>query len=174
MNKGFTVVEMLVVLSIIGTITGIVIFNVGSQQRNSALLRSAQNLSLNLRRVENFALSSKIFKTSGVPCGWGIHFNGVGSTSYIIFADKAMNVNCSDRDFTRAADGSEDFENIKLDPQITISSLGDGLSDVIFSPPEPSVVFVPNQTTVGIILSNRDFATREVRINKTGFISSPQ
>ncbi|MDO8443462.1 MAG: prepilin-type N-terminal cleavage/methylation domain-containing protein [Candidatus Azambacteria bacterium] len=173
MNKGFTVVEMLVVLSIIGVITGIVIFNVGSQQRNSALLRSAQNLSLNLRRIENFALSSKTFKTSGVPCGWGAHFNGAGSASYIIFADKAASVNCWDRDFARAVDGSEDFENINLDPQITISSLSGGLSDIIFSPPEPSVVFVPNQTTVSIILNNRDFATREVRINKTGFISSP-
>lgn len=165
--------EMLVVLSIIGIITGMVIFNVGSQQRNSALLRSAQNLSLNLRRIQNFALSSKTFKTSGVPCGWGIHFNGVGSKSYVIFADKAASVNCSDRDFARAADGSEDFENINLDAQITVSSLSGGLSDIVFSPPEPSVVFIPNQTTVSVILSNRDSATREVRINKTGFISTP-
>ena len=165
--------EMLVVLSIIGIITGMVIFNVGSQQRNSALLRSAQNLSLNLRRIQNFALSSKTFKTSGVPCGWGIHFNGVGSKSYVIFADKAASVNCSDRDFARAADGSEDFENINLDAQITVSSLSGGLSDIVFSPPEPSVVFIPNQTTVSVILNNRDSATREVRINKTGFISTP-
>lgn len=174
MNRGFTVVEMLVVLSIIGVITGIVVFNVGSQQRNSALLRSAQNLSLNLRRIENFALSSKVFKTSGVPCGWGVHFNGAGSTSYVIFADKAVSVDCFDRDFIRAVDGSEDFENINLDPQIAISNLGGGVSDVVFSPPEPSVVFVPDQAAVDIVLSNRDFATREIRVNKTGFISSPQ
>jgi len=173
MNKGFTVLEMLVVLSIIGIITGIVIFDVGSQQRNLALLRSAQNLSLNLRQMENFALSSKTFKTSGVPCGWGIHFNGAGSTSYIIFADKAINMNCSDRDFIRAADGSEDLENINIDPQITFSSLSGGLSDVIFSPPEPSVVFVPNQTMATIVLVNKKGTTRTIIINKTGFISSP-
>ncbi len=165
--------EMLVVLSIIGIITGIVIFDVGSQQRNLALLRSAQNLSLNLRQMENFALSSKTFKTSGVPCGWGIHFNGAGSTSYIIFADKAINMNCSDRDFIRAADGSEDLENVNIDPQITFSNLSGGLSDVIFSPPEPSVVFVPNQTMATIILVNKKGATRTIIINKTGFISSP-
>ena len=173
MNKGFTVVEMLVVLSIIGTITGIVVFNVGSQQRNLALLRSAQNLSLNLRRVENFALSSKTFKTSGVPCGWGIHFSGAGSTNYIIFADKAINANCSDRDFTRAVDGSEDLENINIDMQITFSSFSGGLSDVIFSPPEPTVVFVPNQTTATIVLVNKSGTTKTININKTGFISSP-
>ena len=173
MNKGFTVVEILAVLSIIGIITGIVIFDVGSQQRNLALLRSAQNLSLNLRRVENFTLSSKTFKTSGVPCGWGIHFNGTDSTSYIIFADKAINMDCSDRDFIRAADGSEDLESINIDPQIAFSSLSGGLSDVIFSPPEPSVVFVPNQTIVTIVLINKSGATKTININKTGFISSP-
>ena len=173
MNKGFTVVEMLVILSIIGIITGIVIFDVGSQRRNLALLRSAQNLSLNLRRVENFALSSKTFRTSGVPCGWGVHFNGAGSTNYIIFADKAVNADCSDRDFARAADGSEDLENINIDLQITFSSLSGGLSDVIFSPPEPSVVFAPNQTTATIVLVNKSGATKTIIINKTGFISSP-
>lgn len=165
--------EMLVVLSIIGIITGIVIFDVGSQRRNLALLRSAQNLSLNLRRVENFALSSKTFRTSGVPCGWGVHFNGAGSTNYIIFADKAVNADCSDRDFARAADGSEDLENINIDLQITFSSLSGGLSDVIFSPPEPSVVFAPNQTTATIVLVNKSGATKTIIINKTGFISSP-
>ena len=172
MSKGFTFIEMLVVLSIIGVITGMVIFNVGSEQKNSALLRSAQNLSLNLRRSQNFALSSKTFRTSGVPCGWGLHFNGAGSTSYIIFADTATAANCSDRDFARVADGSEDFENINLDPQIMISSLSAGLSDIVFSPPEPSVFFAPDQTTASIILSNYD-TTREVKINKTGFISLP-
>ena len=164
---------MLVILSIIGIITGIVIFDVGSQRRNLALLRSAQNLSLNLRRVENFALSSKTFRTSGVPCGWGVHFNGAGSTNYIIFADKAVNADCSDRDFARAADGSEDLENINIDLQITFSSLSGGLSDVIFSPPEPSVVFAPNQTTATIVLVNKSGATKTIIINKTGFISSP-
>lgn len=173
MNSGFTLIEMLVVLAIIVIITGIVIFNTSLERQNSALLRSAQKLSLDLRRAQSFALSSKVFKTSGVPCGWGAHFNGIGSDNYIIFADLAVNQNCSDRDFIRAANGSEDFETINLESGITVSGLSGGLSDIVFTPPDPIVTFTPAQTSVGITLINKNSATRVITINKTGFISSP-
>jgi len=172
-SKGFTLIEMLVVLAIIVVITGIVIFNVGTERQNSALLRSSQKLSLDLRRTQNFALSSKVFKTTGVPCGWGVHFNGINSTNYIIFADLAVNQNCSDRDFIRAANGSEDFETINLESGITVSGLSGGLTDIIFTPPDPVVTFTPNQTSVSVTLINKNSATRAITVNKTGFISSP-
>ncbi len=171
---GFTLIELLVVVSIIVIISAIVIFNVGFERQNSALLRSSQKLSLDLRRIQSFTLSSKTYKTSGVvPCGWGVHFNGAGSTSYFIFADLASSLDCSNRDFIRAADGSEDFETINFDAGINISSLSNNLSDVVFSPPEPTVNLTPNQTSASIILINKDGATRTININKTGFISSP-
>jgi len=172
-NTGFTLIEMLVVLAIMVIITGIVIFNVGTQRQNSALLRSAQKLSLDLRRAQSYALSSKIFRTMGVPCGWGVHFNGVSSTSYIIFADLASAQDCSNEDFIRDSNGSEDFEVANLEAGITINSLSNNLSDVVFSPPEPTVNFTPNQTSASVVLINKDGVTRAININKTGFISSP-
>lgn len=173
MSKGFTLIEILVVLATIIIITGIVIFNIGNERQNSALLRSAQKLSLDLRRAQSFALSSKTYKTSGVPCGWGIHFSGVGSTNYIIFADLASAVNCSDRDFIRAGNGSEDFETANLESGISINSLSGNLSDVVFTPPDPTVNFTPGQTSANIVLINKNGATRTINVNKTGFISSP-
>ncbi len=170
---GFALIEVLVVLAVIVIITGVVIFNIGSERQNSALLRSAQKLSLDLRRVQSFALSSKVFKTSGVPCGWGAHFNGAGSDNYVVFADLAVSQNCSDRDFVRAANGSEDFETINLESGITISSLSSGLSDIVFTPPDPIVTFTPSQVSVNIILINKNSTIRSITINKTGFISSP-
>lgn len=173
MNKGFTLIEILVVLAIIVIITGIVIFNIGNERQNSALLRSAQKLSLDLRRAQSFALSSKVFKTFGVPCGWGVHFNGVDSDSYVIFADLATDQNCSDRDFIRAASGSEDFETLNLESGITVSNLSGSLSDIVFTPPEPTVTFTPAQISADITLINKNFTTRAITVNKTGFISSP-
>ena len=172
-SKGFTLIEMLVVSAIIVVITGIVIFNIGAERQNSALFRSAQKLSLDLRQVQSFAISSKVFKTSGVPCGWGAHFNGVSSKSYVIFADLAVNQNCSDRDFIRAANGSEDLETVNLESGITVSNLSGGLTDVIFTPPDPTVTFTPAQTSAIVTLINKNSATRAITINKTGFISSP-
>lgn len=171
--KGFTLIEMLVVLAIIVIITGIVVFNIGTERQNSALLRSAQKLSQDLRRAQSFTLSSKVFKTSGVPCGWGAHFNGIGSSSYVIFADLAVNQNCSDRDFIRAANGSEDFETVNLESGITVSSLSGGLSDIIFTPPDLVTTFTPNQASVNIVLINQNSIIRAVTTNKNGFISSP-
>ena len=173
MSKGFTLIELLVVLAIIIIITGVVIFNINSERQNSALFRSAQNLSLNLRRSQNYAFSSKTFRNGGVPCGWGVHFNGVNSLSYIIFADLATSQNCSDRDFIRATDGSEDFETVNFETGITISSLSGSLTDVVFTPPDPTVNFTPAQISVSITLINKNSLTRLITINKTGIISSP-
>jgi len=170
---GFTLIEILVVLTIIIIITGIFIFNVGIERQNSALLRSAQKLSLDLRRAQSFALSSKTYKTSGFPCGWGVHFSGLGSTNYIIFADMAAAADCSSRNFMRATDGSEDFKTVNFDAGVNISSLSINLSDIVFSPPDPVVNFTPNQTSASIVLINKKGNTRLININKTGFISSP-
>ena len=173
MNNGFTLIELLVVLAIIIIITGIVIFNINTERQNSALFKSVQNLSLNLRRVQNYAFSSKTFGNTGVPCGWGVHFNGVNSVSYIIFADLAVNQNCSDRDFIRAANGSEDFEIINLESGIKVSVLSGGLTDIVLTPPEPKVNFTLDQSSASITLINKNSLTRLISINKTGFISSP-
>ncbi|MEK7087480.1 MAG: prepilin-type N-terminal cleavage/methylation domain-containing protein, partial [Patescibacteria group bacterium] len=168
MSRGFTLIELLVVLAIIIIVTGVVSFNINSERQNSALFRSAQNLSLNLRQSQNYALSSKIFGSGGVPCGWGIHFNGVDSTSYIIFADLALSQDCSDRDFVRAASGSEDFETVNFESGIKISVLSNNLSDVVFTTPDPIVTFTPVQSLSSITLINKNFVTRVININKTG------
>ncbi len=173
-GAGFTLIEIVVVVGIIGVITGIVVFNVNAERQNSTLMRSAQKLSLDLRRAQSFALSSKTFKATGVPCGWGVHFNGEKSTNYIIFADLATAQNCGDRDFIRAANASEDFEIANLETSITVKSLSGGLSDVVFTAPEPTVTITPTQTLASITLTNRSGSTRVINFNKTGYISSPQ
>lgn len=173
MSKGFTLIELLVVLAIIIIITGVVSFNINSESQNSALFRSAQNLYLNLRQAQNFALSSKTFGSGSVPCGWGVHFNGVNSTSYIIFTDLALNQNCSDRDFLRATDGSEDFETVNFESGIKVSILSNSLSDVVFTPPDAIVTLTPTQTLASITLINKNSTTRVITVNKVGFISSP-
>ncbi len=174
-DSGFTILEVLVVLSIVSLFTGMTIFSVVSERQSSSLFRSAQNLSLNLRRAQNYALSSKNFKNSGVPCGWGVHFNGVNLSSYVIFADSVpAGSDCQNQDNKRNSDGSEDFETVKFESGIKISSLTDNFSDVVFSPPAPTVVFSSSgRSQVSIVLTNRDAATRTVTVNTTGFISSP-
>ncbi len=175
MNKdninGFTLIELLVTSSIIVIISTIVIFNIGLERQNSALFRSAQKLSLDLRRAQSFALSSKTYKTTGVPCGWGMHFNGINSTSYVIFADLAAATDCSNRDFVRAGSGTEDFETINLEAGIKVNSLSGNLSDIVFTPPDPIVKFTPDQISATIVLINKNSDSRIINVNKVGLIS---
>ena len=91
----------------------------------------------------------------------------------MVFADMAAAADCSNRDFIRAANGSEDFEVANFEAGITISGLSNNLSNIVFSPPDPTVNFIPDQTSASIVLINKNGATRAVTINKTGFISSP-
>jgi len=154
---------MLVCLAIIVILTGIVIFNIGSQRQNSALLRSAQKLSLDLRRAQTYALASKKFKTdSDVPWGWGVHLFGAGSGNYVIFADR-------DNNKIRTND-NEDLETVNFEKGTSLNF--SNINDVVFIPPDPIVTFTPDQTSASIVLINKDGATRTININKTGFISS--
>jgi len=163
MNRGFTLIEVMVVLAIIMVIMGIVVFNTGTERQGSALLRSAQTVSLNLRRAENYALSSKTFKNNpDVPWGWGAHFSGAGSTNYIIFADLNNN---------QIYDSGEDFETAYFENGVSLNTVN--ISDVVFIPPSPTVIFTPGQNSASINLINQNSETRIIVINKTGFISSP-
>src|SRR3989338_3253530 len=83
-QKGFTVIELLVVLGIIVLISASILANYRGQQRESALTRSAQKLALDLRRAQTLAVSSTLHH-SEIPYGYGVHFDK-NVNSYFIFA----------------------------------------------------------------------------------------
>lgn len=163
-EAGFTLVEMIVTLSIAAIVTALVIGNLGTVRFRLALTRSAQRLSLDLHRAESDSLTSREFKTSGVPAGWGMHFYGAGSTSYTIFADLG-----NPGDNIRAADGSEDLESFNFEPGVTMTS--SNITDIVFIPPDPTIIFTPAVISASIVLSTIDGSlTRTVTINKFGAI----
>jgi prepilin-type N-terminal cleavage/methylation domain-containing protein len=86
MSKGFTLVELLAVISIIVLLTSITLPNYRTGDQNMSLERSAHKLSLDLRRAQGMAVSVSSFEGE-YPFGYGIYFNLNQSDSYIIFAD---------------------------------------------------------------------------------------
>ncbi len=83
--RGFTLIEMLVVLAIMTIITSIVLFGQGTFNRSISLTDTAYTIALSVRQAQSLGLSSRIF--SGVQnAGYGTHF-ARGSNSYIVFAD---------------------------------------------------------------------------------------
>ena len=83
--RGFTLVEMLVVLSIIAIITTIALFGQSTFNRSVLLTDASYTVALSLREMQSLGLSSRKF--SGVQnAGYGGRFTGSGN-SFLLFAD---------------------------------------------------------------------------------------
>lgn len=85
-SRGFTLVEMLVVLAIIVVVTLIAITGQGNFNRSIILTDTAYTLAFSIREAQSLGLSSRLF--SGVQnAGYGIHLTNAVPTTYSLFAD---------------------------------------------------------------------------------------
>lgn len=85
---GFTLIELLAVIFIISLISGSIAVSYWSSQKQYNVSRAAQRLAVDLRRVQNMALSGA---TQGavVPRGYGLFIQAAGQ--YILFYNTSAN-----------------------------------------------------------------------------------
>lgn len=82
--RGFTLVEMIVVLAIIIVITGIVISGQSAYNQSLILSDTAYSVAFSVRQAQSLGLASR--SAAGfTDAGYGVHF--AGSAGYTIFAD---------------------------------------------------------------------------------------
>jgi prepilin-type N-terminal cleavage/methylation domain-containing protein len=95
-NKGMTLVELLVVLSIFAIISMTVAFNYGNYKSTTSTNVLAQNVALSIREAQGYAMGVKSASVGGsnIFPGYGVHFtpsaSGLisgSSKSFILFAD---------------------------------------------------------------------------------------
>ena len=84
--RGFTLVEMVVVLAIISIITLIAVFGQTTFNRSMVLTDTAYTLAFSIREAQSFGLSSRVFNATQ-NAGYGLHFVHNIPTSYTLFAD---------------------------------------------------------------------------------------
>jgi len=104
-QRGFTLIELLTVVFIIGVLAVIVVMGFPEMKENLALKRAAHQLSQNLRRTQEMAMSSLSLQesencSSPFPAakGYGIYIDllGLGNKNYKLYADTAGDTNISD------------------------------------------------------------------------------
>ena len=184
MKKGFTLLEITIVVTIIALLSTIFIANYRGGERQFALKRSAHKLAQDLRGVQEMAMSSRATPSEFGPetfpkGGYGIHFKK-GLSSYIIFADCNGNgeadeigsaQNC--RDATELNPYPETIETISLEESIIVSNLlpisGGNTLEITFFPPDPIVTITPSANSASVILSF-DGQIKTVSINSVGLI----
>ncbi|MES2931569.1 MAG: prepilin-type N-terminal cleavage/methylation domain-containing protein [Patescibacteria group bacterium] len=86
--RGFTLVEMIVVLAIIIIITTIALLGQSSFNRSMVLTDTAYTIAFSVREAQSLGISSRTFAGTQ-DAGYGIHFTNLAPTAYKLFADIA-------------------------------------------------------------------------------------
>lgn len=188
-KRGFTLLEITVVVAIITLLSTIFLANYRAGERVFALQRSIHKLSQDLRRVEEMAISAQGFKesddTSTFPKGgYGIYFK-INPTfgecenvpnGYCIFlfadcnGDKQYNgpaagiISCADATSENPFSNGEKIEELSLENGIKVSEFSHSeyydYLNITFFPPDPEVTFNFEGSTI-----EEDFVSITLTIN---------
>jgi len=179
-NKGFTLIEVMIVIAIIGILSAIFILNYQSFRRQLALKRSAVKLAQDIRRVQEMAMAAEecLKCGGGVPSrGYGIYLRKVPPskihTSYILFANEKD----TDENYFYYDQGEDTtIEVISLEPGVKIKNINFPHLNIVFTPPDPTV-FIGKEgededlAIITISLIEDDDKTETIEVNKAGLVS---
>lgn len=84
--RGFTLIEMMVVLTIIIVITGVVLSSQSSFNKTLILANTAYDLALTIRSAETYGIASQV--SEGITnAGYGLDFQAASDDTFTFFAD---------------------------------------------------------------------------------------
>ena len=180
--SSFTLIEVLVTISIIAILTGIFFVNYRSGQQQFTLQRAANKLAQDIRRTEAMAIESKKCSPPPVSCpsGGGVPAGGYGfyvdksswPDRYFIYADNSAISQCYNL--------GEAIETIYLEKGVIIKDLNPGNPSfsVNFLPPDPTINFkyqdctdiIQNSVIITIALETDNSKTKTITVNKAGLV----
>ncbi len=137
----------MVIIGILSLLSATLILYSRTGERQINLFREQARVISVLSRAKSLSIAT--FGQTGVPCGYGIHFEA--PSTFLIFKDLAADCKASDRKYSGV---SEIHESFKLDSTVIFDSLN--LSDIIFIPPDPRVIISPPQDEATIVIKTID------------------
>ncbi len=171
MKKGFTLIEVIIVIIIIGILSAILIPNYQNFRRQLALQRSATKLAQDIRRAQAMAMSAEKCETcpasSDYKFGWGVVFKEIEPEYYTIFAD------CNGDGNYSSGEDEEVEKDIKFEEGVKIDSLSSNFLRITFTSPDPTVTIKPaslNEIEITLVLKNDPTSTKKIKVNKAGLI----
>ncbi len=142
---GFTMVEIVVMLAIIVLISAVLLANFPGFNESGALIRARQELALDFRRLQNYALAVSNVRLEGGSIEYsprivGAHFDIAAPDSYILFVDRAGGtLNRYDEGFDGVISRGRFQRGIKFSRLYVDGSCGTAgynVLDVVFKTPE--------------------------------------
>ena len=167
-EKGFSLVELIVVIGIFAVISGIVLFNYGRFSSNLVVTNLAYQAALAVREAQVYGISVKQTKTGNkFDASYGVWFNQSSNQNFYLFADKT-------KDGKRADGMSEDEEVFGMSGTNKISSFcvfqgsTSYCSNKSNGPSSISITFArpnPNAFIYGFNAANNDIITGQSNLN---------
>ena len=176
-NKGFTILELLVVIFIVALLSGTMLANYRQGNRSSELNMAANGLASDIRLAQNRTLGAVKYGTSTPDGGWGVHIDLASPKSYKIFANKNYNDGSNlEYDGPEESRSGKGGKNIKLGEEISITNTSEGsILDITFIPPDPETIIYnvnsnSTSTEAEITLETKTGDSKKVKINAFGLI----
>lgn len=166
MNKGFTVIELMVVIGTLAILSSILIINIHGGDQQIVVFKEQSKIISAIARAKSLAVATFSETSAAIPCGYGVHFEEPGT--FFIFKDLADDCRTSDHVYSGL---NEMYQSFDLDPSVYLE--GTSVSDVLFIPPDPVVIITPDQKEATIeVKSRKDESSAAIKINSAGQISS--
>src|SRR3989344_5457759 len=161
-KNGFTLIELMVSIAIVGILASIVVANTRFGERQQALAQTAQKLALDLRKAQNSALAPG----AETDCIYGLKIDS--DSSYFIY--KRSDSECQNDGQYKYVNGSASkTETILLNKNIKFITVLN--KEVAFEAPEPIVHIDGASTTASLeieLFSSVNNTTKKVVINRLG------
>lgn len=176
-KKAFSLVELMVSLSIISILTVLFLANYRSANRRTDLTMTAQVLVTDIRYAQSNALGLVQYEGLMPEGGWGVYFSSLNSDNnqYIIFADDNDN-ELYDQGEANVASGGRVVKlpnNIIID-QLRLGGMPRSNANITFLPPDPKTRLRSGEHTsheLEIVLKETlDNTTTTVRVNFLGLV----
>jgi len=146
MNRGFTLIEVLIVAGITGFITTLLLINFSRTRINFA--EEANVFASKFRIAQTKAVASTRFKGS-IRCGYGVRY--INNKSYAIYVgENATALDCAvqNKDYnpTGGSDNDADIETVIFaDSRIEFKTV---FRSIFFEPPDPRTFIIDSGGTV--------------------------
>lgn len=168
-NKGFTIIEMLVTISVFIIVTSMILINYPQFSDRLSLERTAQEVALSLREAKTYAIAVREFGigTDRYP-GYGVHFDlSSGPTKeYILFADVESYPLEGNKIYDDDGGGSSDekIDQFIIQTNVSIKEFCVGINsltdcssyeklEIVYFRPDPDVTIMGTPSGGGITVS---------------------
>jgi prepilin-type N-terminal cleavage/methylation domain-containing protein len=181
---GFTLIEMLVTLSIVTLLTTMVLVYSRQNESMTNLIRDSDRLVFNLHQVQNSSLltlqptATSVGSPTKNICGWGIYFNN--DSSYTLFHDlcDSTTPGSTTPKGNNLYDSGEEYETVNVLRGVIIKH--SDIQSIVFVPPNPDIQVYDGVTashltdhliTVQMCLAAQPDTCFVISINPAGQIS---